>query len=254
MYFPDHILGTLPNISGAGTDATITTNLIPPWNGPLGSAPLICDPRPTGPSANRFAKAITHLTSVNYTNGDTAHVLTLMRPKNYTWLTTAIAANGTALVPYDDPGVYSTNYKYPTPAGFTTGTAQVADNAIATNDWVCLQLKDGTWHKSMIASGTFGGGNLVLTTAVPNVTGGGAAVGAPVYFFGIPTDKDPATGLADINTSVAAVATSGVNFAVWSYADGFFSALHYGDPLLFHDPGTTHLGTLNYITGYYARW
>lgn len=232
----------------AGVDATIATTLIPPWSGSGDGPPLLYTPS----SSKKFGPAYTHVTLVCYTNGDTAHALNIMRPKNYTWLTVAIAANGTGLTIYDDPGVYSTNYKYAT--NITTGTATVANNTIATNDWVALQLVDGTWHKSMIASGTFGGGNLVLTTAVPNVTGGGAAIGAPVYFFGAAADKDPATGLVDPGHTVAAVATSLAQYKGWSdtTGSGIAVALHRGDPMLFYDPNTTHLGTLEFISGFHA--
>jgi len=248
MNYNWNILGAL-NVQGgvAGTDATITTVLIPPYPGNSGGGPFLYDPR-----NKEFGQAITHLTTLCYTNGDTAHVLQVMRPKNYGWLATALAANGTAFVPNDDPGVYSTNYRYPIPNAQVN--CQVANNAIAANDWVAIQLNDGTWHTSKIASGTFGGGNLVLTTAVPNVTGGGAAVGNVFYFFGASGDKDPGTGWADLNTSVAAVATSGVHFNVWQETScGFLTALHVGDPLLFYDPGTTHLGTLEFVAGFYAK-
>src|SRR5262245_23146195 len=112
----------------AGTDATVTTVLIPPFMGSDGP-PLIYQPTPTGARAKSFGPAYTHVTTVCYTNGDTAHTLSILRPKNYSWLTAAIAANGTGVTMYDDPGVYSTNYKWPSP--ISTGTAQVADNAIA---------------------------------------------------------------------------------------------------------------------------
>ena len=245
-----NVLGTLSVGSMAGTDATATVKLIPPYRGPAGSPPFLY--KYTAAGGFFCGQAVTKLTTLAYTNGDTAHVLTVMRPKNRTYLNTAIAANATTFDPKHDPGLYSTSYNYP--SNLTTGTAQVANNAIAASDWVAIQLKDGTFHVSKIASGTFGGGNLVLSTATPNVTGGGADAGAIVYWFGAPGDTDPATGDADINCSVAAVATSGVGFKVWDQpVFGFLSALNPGDPLLFYDPGTTHLGTLNYISGYFVK-
>lgn len=244
MNFDMQVLGSLDGPSNkAGTDATVTTNLIRPYPGANG-VPFLYKPKP--PSA-QFGEAFSHITSLIYSNGDTAHVLTIMRPKNYGWLVTALAAAGTALVPNDDPGVYSTNYRYGSP--LSTGTAVVADNPIAASDWVAIQLNDGTFHLSKIASGTYGGANLVLTTAVPNVTGGGAAVGNAVYFFGVPGDKDPASGQTDPAYTAAASAVS-----TWSEGySGVVAALHGGDPLVFYDPGTTHLGTLVSINGFYAK-
>ena len=246
MQFQFNVLGTLNGPSGvAGTDATLTTVLIPPWPGAPGSAPFLYDPR-----NKRFGEGITHLTALAVTNGDTAMTVSIVRPKNYTWVATANAANSTTLVLYDDPGIYSTNYKYG--SNLTTGTAAVADNGIAASDWIAVQLTDGTWHVSKVTSvSTL---TLTLTTATPNVTGGGAAVGSPVYFFGVAADKDPATGVVGISTSVAAVATSLAGYKVWNETScGFFSSLHPGDPMLFFNPNTTHLLTLDYVAGFYAK-
>src|SRR5512147_3089116 len=103
------ILGTVSVGSVAGSNDTISCVVIPPWRGAAGSPPLL---QQLTPSVN-VGEGTTHLTRVNVTNGATAGTLTLMKPKNRTYLTTAIAANGTALVPKHDPGLYSTSYQYP---------------------------------------------------------------------------------------------------------------------------------------------
>lgn len=249
------ILGTLWVPTAAGTDATVTGVLIPPYMGDPGSPPFIYKPALSASGAvPRFPIGRIHVCRVVYTNGDTAHTLCLIRPKNYTYVATANAANSTTLVMFDDPGVYSTNYKYP--SNLTTGTAQVADNAIAANDWVCVQLSDGTFHLSKVAS--VSSLTLTLSTATPNVTGGGAGVGNIIYFFGTTGDKDPATGYADTKAAVPALSTTlGTSQAQYKAFDdptfGVIHSLHDGDPLLFQDPGTTHLGTLEFISGVYAR-
>lgn len=224
---------------------TVIVQLIPPFRGP-GGRPFLYRPAPPN---KHIPDAITHVTKVAYTTGATAHLIGIMRPFNYTWTTAAIAANGTGLTIYDDPGVYSTNYKYSSP--LSTGTATVADNAIAANDYVAIQLKDGTWHLSTIASGTFAGGDLVLTTAVPNITGGGVASGAPVYFFGVIANSDPATGLVSPQVTIGANETANVSWA--DATVGPVVALHPGDPLLFYSPNGTNAGTLEWINGFYAK-
>lgn len=255
-YSGNEIFGLLNVPSAKGTDATVTTQVIPPWQGYPGNAPFIYNPSANANAIpKRFPEGITHLKKLVYTNGATAHVLSILRPLNYTWLTAAIASAGTVANVFDDPGLYSTNYKYA--ANTATFTAAVANSGIQANDWVVIQLNDGTWFSSKVASvATLA---VTLSTAVPTVTGGGAALGAIVYFYGAPVNtntKDPATGYAEVKATVTANATSGNQYAVFNDDGGlgFMSAFHHGDPLLFYDPGTTNLGTLDYITGYYSRY
>lgn len=247
MNYGLQVVGTLQGPAGlAGTDATVQVVLIPPWGGAPGAGRFMY--KVTQPN-RQFGEGVTHVTTVCYTTGDTAHKIGIMRPFNYTYLTAAIAANGTGLTIKADPGVYSTNYNYPCPGGLPVVTA---DNAIATNDYVAIQLVDGNFHVSKIASGTFGGANLVLTTAVPNITGGGAAIGAPVYFFGqLTTDVNPATNAVNPQTTIA---LSQTRDKTWTDSvGGIVAALNPGDPLLFYSPHTVHLGVLEYIAGFYAK-
>jgi len=236
------ILGCINGPSGvAATDATVQALVIPPYPGPQGSGPTLIKPTPPN---KQFTRGITHVTRVSYTMGDTAFLIYLARPFNYTYLTTAIAANGTSAVCFDDPGIYSTNYKYPCPGGIP---GRAADNGIAANDYVAIQLLDGTFHVSKVTSvSTF---TLTLTTALPN-NGIGAAIGAPVYFFGqVTTDLHPITGW--INPNYAPVVST-VDSAWTDSTAGIMSAFNPGDPLLFYSPNTTHKGTLNFVTGFYA--
>lgn len=240
-----HVLGSLSVGSATAAGATAFTKAIPPYPGAHGRRFLY---RPAPPNKH-ILEGITHVTKVCYTTGATAHVIGIMRPFNYSWLAAAVAANGTAITLHDDPGVYSTNLKYSSP--LSTGTATVADNAIAAGDFVMIQLKDGTWHVSTIASGTHAGGDLVLTTALPNITGGGAAEGAPVYFFGVIANSDPNTGVVNPQVTIADSLTLSVSWADDNV--GPVVALHPGDPMLFYSPNTTNAGTLAFISGFYAK-
>lgn len=196
-----------------------------------------------------YGRGITHVTTVLYTNGGTAHQIVIARPFNRTHLAAAIAANATTFVPAINPGVYSTSYKYPITGGVP---GLVADNAIAANDYVCIQLDDGSWHLSKIASGTWTSlavNNLVLTSAIPN-NGVGAAIGNAVYFYGdITSDKNPATGVINPTTLMAASGTR----ASWSETTcGIVSAFNPGDPLIVYSPNGTATGTFDSVSGFYA--
>lgn len=239
-----NVLGTLSVGQKAFSAAGV--QLIPPFRGAPGSGPFLYRATDASP---QFGEAVTHINTVGYTTLGTAHLIGIMRPFNWTYLTAAVAANGTAIFPKLDPGVYSTNYKYAIPGGIPVNG--VADNAIAASDYVAIQLVDGSFHVSTIASGTFAGANLVLTTGLPNITGGGAAAGAVMYFFGVIGDSNPQTGLVNPQTTIALSQTRDVT---WSQATmGIVAALNPGDPLLFYTPNTTNNGTLEFISGFYAK-
>jgi hypothetical protein len=204
----------------------------------------------TGGRANwlESVAARTVITCALYTTGPTGHTITLLRPLNFCKITAAIAAGGTAITVDADPGVFSSNYRYPLPTG---AVPSVADNAISTGDFVAYQLSDGTWVFDKIASGTFGGANLVLTTGVPNVTGVTVLANSPLFFFGIQTDTDPATGVAHPGTKTIA-STNRVNQFDDGAVIGFGNALHPGDPLLLHSNNATDAGSFEGVAGYYA--
>lgn len=230
---------TIPGLTQ--TAATIITRVIPPFAHPT-AGPLL----QSNASPKKFGAGRTIVKKVCYTTLGTAHAIIIARPFNYTTITTAAAKNTSTIVLADDPGAYSTNYKYPNAAGGVP--ASVADNAIATNDFVCFQLADGTWHFSKV---TVTGLSMALTTAMPNPTGaGGVLAGALCYFYGnITSDLDPATGFANPTTTIALSTTRD---ATWADSDvGVVDALHAGDPLVFHSANATNAGTLEWISGVY---
>lgn len=250
MYQQFPILGTL-DVGNRPTAAggTAFAALIAPFMGGPGRQRGLFNAQT---SPKNLGQGIVHVEKVCYTTGATAHLIGLLRPLNYTYFKVALPAN-TTLVPnatlLDDPGVFSTNYKYDGVLG--TGTAALADDAITTGDYVAYQLVDGTWQLDTVASGTFGA-SLTLTTGTPNVTGGGVPAGSPLYFFGVAGDKDPATGQSQPQTLIAASQTRDATWASNGY--GVVSALHPGDPLLFYSPNTTNQGWLEYLCGYHARF
>ncbi len=191
--------------------------------------------------------AVTHVTSVVFSTGSTLHSLILMRPTNYTTLAAAAAAGATTLVLTADPGIYSTGFKYPLPAGLTYPLS-TADNGIATNDYIAYQLADGTWGFAKVTNVS----TLTVTVAAlpsPTGTGSVALAGALVYFFGISTDVDPSTGAAHPSIQLPVSVTSNLNDN-----DGLASAVHAGDPVILFDANATAADTIAQASGYYGKY
>jgi len=269
---PGMVLGTW-NVQGlTAAGGTAFTGLIPPYDGPGGNnppylfnalasyAPLLSS-APVATHANwltapRFG--VTKITSIQVLSGATAHTIYIFRPLNWTYFPAGLAKNTTAIPNgsgasstglFDDPGVYSTNYKYPTAGALFPG--QVADAAISgTNLNVCYQLADGTWQFDTIASGTFNS-SLTLTTGTPNRAGGAILAGAPLFYFGSTagTLLDPATGQAAFQYATKA----SVQGVLQDYLVAEFSAIHQGDPLLIYDANGTNADVIN-ACGYYAPY
>jgi len=239
----------IPEATASG--ATAFGALIPPYrwgSGGEGAAPNLYGLNTYG-TANWQGQngAFTHIDTLLYTTGATAHKVGVMRPLNWTTFAAAVAKNATSITLTADPGVFSTNYKYATPGGVVPA---LADDTIATGDYVAYQLNDGTWQVDTIASGTFAGANLVLTTGTANVTGATIAKGNVLFFFGIIGDSDPATGLGQWQTTLA-LSTVRASLLQESVLGGLKS-FHRGDPMIFYSPNTTNAGLMNHMSGYYS--
>jgi hypothetical protein len=233
---------------GTATQAAATAIVagVPPFRGPSGGSPLIYKASPGSNVPNWWGGPITNVSALVNTSGATAHTLFLLRPLNFTYTSAAAAINQAVINIVEDPGIYSTNYNYRTPGGQIP--AAVANNAIAANDYAAYQLVDGTWVFDKVASvATLA---ITMTTSVPNITGGGVAAGAPFFFFGITTDKDPATGAVQFSTVTTASATR--QNMLDATATGVAS-LHPGDPLLFFNANATNASILDLIAGFYSK-
>ncbi len=197
------------------------------------------------PTMNWMTQPYTKVSSAILINGSTAHTWAFLRPKNWTYLTEAATANDTTLVMYDNPGTYSTNLKYPVASGEIT--AQVSDNTPASGDYVALQLDDGTWHFSLVSS--LSSLTLTIATATPNITGGGAAVGRILFFFGAAGDKDPCTGRIDPVILPAASTTT-----QFSVPDGFITSFRPGEPMILYNANATAASTVASLAGFYSKY
>lgn len=240
------IYGTFAVPASTQNAGTVITRLIPPYA--LGhNGPQVQKVDGNGKRIAPAPRAYTHVSSLAYLDSGTAHQATIMRPLNWTYLAAALAANGTALSLAADPGVYSTNYKYPLPGGLTKPSG-VADNAIAASDYVAFQLRDGSWYFGTITSGS--GTSPVLASAVPNVTGGGADKYTIVYFFGVAADLNPQTLLAH-HYFLSTAGSARVEFL--GQGSGTVPSLNPGDPMIFYSANATNAGTLSSLSGFYAN-
>lgn len=257
---------------------TVVVSVIPPGPFDGHGVPFMVGPYAGGQGRPNWwtAGSVTHVTDLIVTCSTTANIIYLMRPLNWTTLGAAMAKNTTAITLTDDPGVFSTNYRYPlpnqtwTPPGTLNSGANApdtSDNTIATNDFIAFQLANGRWHVSKIASGTFGGGNLVMSTATPNFASSTAVAGTPVFFFGIFSDTVPATALPH-NIFTPIVSTQKMNLlAPWGgnasavgggggTSDGLGAVVSPvpGEPILVYNPNATATTTVDQVKGYYGKY
>lgn len=243
------------NTANAGTAFAV---MVPPYSGAKGGARKLFSVD-TGQTINGYTgfpnwwgpnDAFAHITDYNGIHSSTSHTVRVMRPLNWTYFVNSIAKNTTAIGNSDlkdDPGAYSTNYRYQNPqASYLPG---VANNTIASGDYVAYQLADGTWRLDTIASGTFGS-SLTLTTGTPNVTGGGVILaGSPLFFFGASTDTDPATGAAHLGWDETVSTTQMLQTA----AGSLWHTLHRGDPICIYNANGTGATVLAGVWGVYTK-
>lgn len=223
---------------------------IRPHVGPPGSSPhryAVTSTATTPWTHNWGLMGVTHINTLDLTSGSTLHTWYVLRPKNYTYINEAVTLNDTTIVMYDNPGTYSTNYKYALPSGVSQVPGVVADNTPASGDYCMFQLDNGSWHFSLISSlSTL---TLTIATGTPNVAGSTAAVGSILFFFGTAGDVDPATGMTD-PTFLPAVSASRL-FGTGN--DPVASGLRPGDPLALYCANATAASTLITASGFYGR-
>lgn len=193
---------------------------------------------------------VIHLTGLRYQCGTTSHVLTFMKPLNYTTVSADAAASQAVVVLTADPGLYQTSdrYKYPLPAGMTAPAT--GNNGIAASDYVVYQAAAGHWVMDTVSSVS----SLSVTLAT-NLPTGGVKAGAIFYFFGVSTDTDPQTNLAHQQADIEAApsGTAMVTLPLLS-SGGVAHALHRGDPMIIHSNNATAQGWLQLASGFYGRY
>lgn len=255
------VCGTWNGVRKTAAANTVFTMVIPPFGGGGNNAPpKLYKVSPAGTTASTATQtnaqpnwtgpqdAFTHVTDLIYTSLSTAHSLFFMRPLNWTFQMSDMTSSSTTMALAADPGTWATAgvYKYGA-AGGTSVVPSQANNVIGASDFVVYQLNDGRWVVDTIASGT--GTTPVLTTGVPGVTGTKLLAGSPVFFYGIQSDTDPATGMIQPLTD-SVVNTRLVNSA---YGPQLWSSIHKGDPLIFYSSNGTDAGILEALGAVYAN-
>ena len=183
----------------------------------------------------------TKVTLFKYTPVTTAQSLAFMRVLGATKLSAAAAAAATTVVLARDPGAYAANATadgQPVPS--------VANNLIASGDYLAIQKPDGTYYLVVAGTCTVNADGTV-TVASMTVPTGGLVAGAIVYWFGVAADTDPRTNEAHPawNSGTAAI----------TYGDGSYTVVEsnrVAEPVLFYSPNATNAGTLNLISVTYG--
>jgi hypothetical protein len=197
------------------------------------------------------AVGVIHITDLVYTTGNTAHLVSLLEPLNWTYTTAVSAQNTNTITIAYDPGAYSTNFAYGA-GGVTVGST--ADNLIANTDYVAFQLADGSWFSSKVSAYNTSTKVLTLVTALPAPTlntSGGVLANTPVFWFGQAGDTDPVSGKAQWQTTT--VVNTNRQQLMASNVLGGFATERAGDPVLFYSPNNTAAGTADYIAGYFGK-
>lgn len=239
-----NILGRFALSSKTANAGTVLASLIPPFRGSNSVPPLMY--KLQGGKPNWRNQPYTVISQLCYTAGSTAHDVVVMRPFNWAVVAADVAHNATVVTLETDPGLYATRYKYDLPPEAGGVVATTANNGIAGSDYVCYQLRDGTWQIDTVAS--VSSLSITMNTGTPNVSGGGIEKGSILFFFGVAANTDPATGLAHLAiTSVASARTELLTSA------GSISSLHPGDPLIVYSANASNAGILSFVAGHYAE-
>jgi len=173
------------------------------------------------------------LDQLQYTTGNIAAAVYLMKPQYRTTLVSAVAAAGTSMTLPADPGL-----------------AAPRASAWTSSDYLAVRQTDGSvvaFKASAVNSTTFVG--TIANTALPV----GASAGARVWFFGVNTDSGhitfPALGFA-ANTTKNIVTQAMGNTA--GSGDLCLSADRIDDPLIVYCPNTTGAASLDVVSGGYV--
>lgn len=243
MFQPAQTFSAFSRGRKTGTGGTPFAQFVPPYR-PASGAPV-----GTGSTADPLVnRGIIHVTDFVYVVPTTAHLITVMRPLNYTTFSADAAAAQAVVNITADPGTYATAgvYKYPLPNGVSIPST--GNNVIAANDYVVFQTAAGQWVMDTVASvSTLA---ITLTTNLPT---GGVLKGGLFYYFGISTDTDPATNEAHQAFDILAAGSGTATYTLQSQGgNNLWQTYHQGDPLIFYSSNATTAGFIELISGYYA--
>lgn len=164
----------------------------------------------------------THVLKFASTAGATAHVATLMRDASSTYLTASAAASQAVIN---------------VAAALTDG----GGNAIASGDYVAVQLSNGNWHVA-----TFSSASTLAYTLGTNLPSA-AAAGAKVFCYGVIADAFHDSYDFDLASGGQTVVPSG------DVTGTVVRGRSVGAPVLFYNGNATNASTLNYLMWGYSK-
>lgn len=166
----------------------------------------------------------TRIVAIRYTAGLTAHTLTIMRPLGTTTLTAAAAASATVINIAAD------------------AQAPSAGGALAANDYLVLELSDGTFQTVTVSS--------VASLAITIGTALTASMlsGAKVWCMGIATDHNDTYALG----ASAVTILDGYQLTGRRNIGLVASQFRY-EPIIVYVDNITNAGVLEQVSGFWAN-
>lgn len=172
--------------------------------------------------ASAKAGAYTNVLKFSYTNSTTAHTGTLMKDASGTTLSSAAAASQAVV-------------------NVTAALTDGGGNAIASGDYVAVQLDNGTWHVT-----TFSSAATLAYTLGANLPAA-ASAGNKIFCYGVIGDAYHDLGDYALAASATTVVPSG------DVTGCVMRGRSLGAPVIFYDGNATAAGTLDYIMWGYSK-
>lgn len=182
-------------------------------------------------------RGYSRLTRVQYRPGATAHALVFMKAFGSTTVTTAQVATDTTVILAADPGAAAQ-----TPDGIASPAG-----TLATNDWLCIQLDDGTYFLAQATVSSLTCTIAALPAAV--------SVGNRVWTFGATGDHPVSsqTTQKTRNTKGFTITTTASAMNEYGdYAAGILQSLAPNMPLMLYSANGTNAGVLEAVSGVYT--
>lgn len=192
----------------------------------------------------------TKVTACTYSIQTQAHSITFMTPLDKVTLKAAVAANGTTLLLSRMPGAYSQNAAAD---GFSVPS--VANNNIASGDYIIYQLPDGNYELNTAGNSTLNAnGTVTMTDLGTAASAGGIANNTVVWYMGVVGDTNPNTGVAhpqyyssSANNTTRTLPDANATSPVLA------ETARQREPILIVSNNTNSAGTLEGASGIYGR-
>lgn len=183
-------------------------------------------------------RGYSRITKALYRPGATAHALVFMKSFGSALLAAAAAGSATEITLASDPGAAAN-----TPLGVAAPSG-----ALATNDYLCIQLDDGSYF---LAIATVSG--LVCTVAALPAA---AAAGNRVWTFGAVGDHPVSSQTTHKPNPIKGFTITTTASVMNEFSDagsGILQSLAPNMPLMVHSANGTNAGVLELLSGSYTQ-